>query len=672
MKLSHPGPRAWGVAALAVVLAVLALSPVPVVALREQVFDFWQRVSPRERISAPVTIVTIDDESLAARGLWPWPRDLTAQLIEAIASYEPAVIGVDILFPEPERGDQTGDRRLKEALAKTRSVLAISGEPQRDRRWERLPRSAPFAVSTSAELPLRSFPGHTQSQPEMAAAAAGQGAITADQSSSGVMRRAIMVSRIGDVIVPSLSAEMLRVASGRDAFSLRRSPSGLLDLGIGDLSLPLQEDGLLWIRYSRNDPQRFVSADTVLAGRLSDPDLLRGKLVIVGFGATGGQDVVIAPTGEWVPGPEVHAQILEQIFDGTTLIRPAWARWAEWAWLLLSGALVIWLVPRVGAIQASALGLCGVAVPMGLGFGALGLNLLVDGANPALGFVGVLTLTFAATYFERDRMAQQMREAQAKVAGELGAAKRIQMGLLSDVDAMFAHESRIEIQATLEPARTVGGDFYECLRLDDNRIFIVVADVSGKGMPAALFMALSKAILKANALRERSAEVDVGEVVSRTNAEIAREDPESLFITAFVAIVDLSNGQVSYCNAGHEPPIARQLSGEIRRFDVADGPPLCVVDDFPYMSANYTLQPGEWICVVTDGITEAMNSAGALYGYERLRQTLERLPEGAGAREAARAVRTDVADFVREAEPSDDLTLLCIGWKGPDGRLNAR
>jgi serine phosphatase RsbU (regulator of sigma subunit) len=262
----------------------------------------------------------------------------------------------------------------------------------------------------------------------------------------------------------------------------------------------------------------------------------------------------------------------------------------------------------------------------------------------------------AATLAEADRQRRALREAQARVAGELEAARRIQVGLLPDPRRRFAEEKRFSLQALLEPARTVGGDFYDCFMLDERRVFFVVADVSGKGLAASLFMALSKSLLKSIALR---AEAGPAAMLERAAAEIGRDNAESLFVTAFAGILDADTGRLTYCNAGHEPPFLCRPGEAPRRVMESGGPPLCVIEGYSYASAELVLARGSTLCVVTDGVTEAMNPAGELYGVQRLAALL-----GGLAAITPEAVRDDVRRFAAGAEPSDDLTLLCIGFSG--------
>jgi len=497
-----------------------------------------------------------------------------------------------------------------------------------------------------------------QSLPLIDRAAAGRGLLSVDPESS-VIRRVPLAGIVEDVIVPALSIEMLRVATGA-GLSLVGRGGDQIELRLGDVAIPAHTDGRFWMRYAPHDEARFVSAANVFDGSVA-PDQFDSKLVLVGVTGVGLLDLQTTALGERVPGVEIHAQILEQIFEGDYLYRPAALHALEMAMLAAAALVIAFGVVSLGvggsialyAVVMAALGALGVA-----GFAQEGM--LLDVAWPAIGATAVFGIVLAEALSEADEQRRRLREQQARVTGELESARRIQMGLLPVPATLFAHETRFDIDAHLEPARTVGGDFYDCFMIDAHRLFFIVADVSGKGLPASLFMALSKTLLKSAVRRVDN----VGGLMVRANAEVSSENPESLFITAFAGILDTRTGVLEFCNAGHEPPFARRPGGKLARLEHAGGPPLCVIENYPYPVAYREIAAGEWICVVTDGVTEAMNGAGALYGVARLKAVLQSLAEGVAPANLLAAVRADVGRFVGAAEPSDDLTLLCLRWNG--------
>ena len=660
MKYVSP-VRAIGAAVLVACLAVLAADPAPLLGLRNLCFDTYQRALPRARQSAPVTIVEIDERALDARGQWPWPRALTAELVRAIGSYEPAAIGIDILFAEPDRSQPDADARLAAAIAAEKVVLGMAGLEQRDRRYPYPPASAPWRLATMRELPLRSYDGHLQSRPEIQKAAAGRALLSVDAPDQ-VVRRVPMVARVGNSYLPSLSAEMLRVATGARLYKLEDLGGERLRIVIGDLQVPVQSDGGFWVRFGAHDSNRFVSAEDVLL-RKAPRELLESKLVLVGVTGLGLLDYKLTPLGEQIPGVEIHAQILEQIFDGSYLRRPARAGWIDAALLFAAGMVLIIAVPRLRPWRSAVVLGVLMAALAAAGLLAFHYGILINVAGPVAGALLLYGTLVAATLAEADRQRRVLREAQARVAGELAAARRIQMGLLPAPAQLFAAERRFDLDALLEPARTVGGDFYDCFMLDAERLFFVVADVSGKGLAASLFMALSKSLLKSTVLDDSKTPA---EAFTRASREISRDNTESLFVTAFAGVLDLRSGRLEFCNAGHEPPLAFQPGNGVQRLLESGGPPLCVMRDFAYQGGALQMAPGGWLCVVTDGVTEAMNERGELYGAGRLAALLSK--HAGEPREVVESIRDDVQRFAGSAEQSDDVTLLCVRWNGASGR----
>ena len=677
-----------GLVLLAVFLAPVLWQDMPVIgALRLAWLDAYQEVSPRERRSAPAVIVAIDEASLDRFGQWPWPRDLVARLIDKLRAAHPAAIGIDILFPEPDR---LSPEWLAPSVAPADPKLAarLAKLPRHDAMLAASIRAAPVtlgiaglesgvALAGSSFTPslwkggdegkfLRHYPTALRSLPEIDGAARGHGLLSAD-TEGGVVRRVPMVASIGGTAILPLSLETLRVASGNPLFVVHGGPAGIQGVSIGNLTVPTQPDGRIWVHYTPHDADRFVSAGEVLTGKTGKEEF-EHKLVLIGVTGLGLIDYQTTPLGERMPGIEIHAQVLENVFEGSLLARPRWAPWTEALALFVLGLTVIYVVPRVSpglstllvALLLLLLGAAGFAAYKGAG---LLLDASVPGAALALLFAAMLAETLAEANRQRRLLQERLqreREAAARLAGELDAARRIQIGMLPRPEAAFPGERRFEIFASMEPAREVGGDLYDFFMLDADRLFFLVGDVSGKGLPASIFMAVSKALCKSAALR-RSGRVD--ELLQEASAEIARENTQSLFVTAFAGVLDVRDGRLQFCSAGHDAPfVFGSDRSAARRLESRGGPPLCVLDGFQYVSGEYRMAQNEMLCLFTDGVTEAMNSAGELYGVKRLRAAIEcgRPFEDPGT--LVNAIRMDVARFVADAEVADDLTLLALRW----------
>ena len=720
--------------AVAFAAAMLMPEPGPLAALRLATFDAYQTWLPRERRSAPAVIIAVDDASLARIGQWPWPRSIVARLIERVAARQPAAIGVDIIFAEPDRLSperiadelherdpavadrlskmQPNDAILAEAIKRAPVVLGIAGIN------EVTVEGAPFAPARSVgpPAPLYHYAGALRSLPGIDRAAVGHGLLNAEPE-RGIVRRLPLVASIGNYPVLTLVLESLRVAAGEPFFTLKSDARGLAQVGIADLEVPTQADGSLWIHYTKHDPARYVSAADVLAGR-DDPALIERKIALLGVTGVGLLDQQTTARGERMPGIEIHAQAIENIFDGAVLSRPVWTRAFETLAFALAAALVIFGVPRVPLWRSSVIPrqpvserrhlrrilprrspvdplqrqrgserrrqrrilprrplfipLAWSAVLAAAGVGAYFWGrLLFDPATPIAGITVIygimLSTSLVATELQRRALAARIaadREAAARVAGELEAARRIQTGMLPKPEAVLKQERRVGIFAHMQPALEVGGDLYDFFLLPDDRLFVMVGDVSGKGLPAAMFMAISKAFVKSYTLRTTGS-LDV--LMTVLNAEISRENPEELFVTAIALVIDLGTGELEYCNAGHEPPLIARSSGEIVSLNEGGGPPLCVMEDFPYEHARFTLKSGDRLVLMSDGITEAMNRDGELYGRDRLNTLLEAPhTRDADAAILGNEILAAVTAFEAGVDPADDKTLLLISWRGTE------
>lgn len=668
--------------------------PDPFEPARLALYDRYQRLFPRERISGPVTIVEIDEASLKKLGAWPWPRDRLAALIEMIGRHQPAAVGLDMFLPEADStSPEALAARLPAGASRLRQEL-LKLPPQDDILANTL-RSMPYVVLgaagfefktlttaggmlTKAEfLPsggdlddihdvVRHYPFVLASLPALQSAAAGQALLSVDLE-KGIVRRVPLLATVGPSVVPGLATEMLRIGLGEKTVRVDMDFDGIAYVGVGEFNIPTQPNGEVWVHFSRRDEGRYVSAAAVLDGSVA-AGLLTNKLVLVGVTGSGLIDNRVTPRGDYVPGIDIQAQLLESLFDQHYLQRPPWMPRLELAAFLFGGLLLIWAVPRLRPRVATLLASILLVALLGTGFALFRYaNLLFDAAT-LFGSLNIIFGSLLGTVFieaDRDRRAAERalqfeRESSAKMAGELDAARRIQLGSLPQASRLFANETRFEIDALLEPARQVGGDLYDFFLLDERRLFFIIGDVSGKGLPAALFMAVTKALAKSLALRSTGS---VGDILQATDIELARENPEMLFVTMLAGILDADSGSLELSNAGHDAPWRIAATGTADSLAAAGGPPLCVLEGYAYESSMFQLAPGDALCLITDGITEAMNSAGDLYGSARLALLLRSAPQGAHAIVAA--LRDDVRQFVGDTEASDDLTLLALRWQGP-------
>ncbi|MCX6934955.1 MAG: SpoIIE family protein phosphatase [Verrucomicrobia bacterium] len=242
----------------------------------------------------------------------------------------------------------------------------------------------------------------------------------------------------------------------------------------------------------------------------------------------------------------------------------------------------------------------------------------------------------------------------AQVQRDLDLARELQGGLLPKVFPTREEAPGIEIFARLDPAKEVSGDLYDFFPVEPGKICFVVGDVSGKGIAAGIFMAVTRTLIRATAVPGRSPL----EILTRVNDQLTKENQANLFVTMILGIVDTRTGRMVYGQGGHNPPIRIPAKGE-PEYEPPGGMPLGVFEDAKFGERELNLQMGESLLVYTDGVTEAMNEAKDLFGEERLQQAVK---GGAAlsAEKLTERVVEQVEDFVREAERSDDITLLVV------------
>lgn len=382
--------RVLGLVLLVASLTLYVVDPAPLQFLRVKIFDFYQVQKPREipptvctKDTFPnckwVTIIDLDEESLAEIGQWPWPRTTVARMTNNLMQMGAALVAFDIVFAEPDRMnpesviaaipglDEETRKHLKslpsndeifgDIIKRSRVVLGQSGY------WEKRDIKAGPPVKKSIALKgpkphafLSHLPDMVRNIPAIERKAAGHGLFTLLPESDGIVRRVPTLFAYNKDLYPTLTVEMLRVLFGRPTILVETDVSGIKSVGIASkrqfppngLRLYTDSKGRVWPYFSKSDKAKYVSARDVLAGTV-DPKLIQGKMTIVGTSAVGLLDIRATPTEKLMPGVEVHAQLIEAAMTGSYLTRPNNVRGAEFLLIFGVGILMIWLVPWIGA-----------------------------------------------------------------------------------------------------------------------------------------------------------------------------------------------------------------------------------------------------------------------------------------------------------------------------------
>jgi sigma-B regulation protein RsbU (phosphoserine phosphatase) len=246
-----------------------------------------------------------------------------------------------------------------------------------------------------------------------------------------------------------------------------------------------------------------------------------------------------------------------------------------------------------------------------------------------------------------------------RMESELNIGRDIQMSMLPLIFPAFPDHSEFDVHAILHPAREVGGDFYDFFFVDENRFCFCVGDVSGKGVPSALFMALVKTLIKSRSSNDPS----TASIMTHVNDEISEDNPASMFVTVFIVIMNIKTGEVVYTNAGHNPPYIIRKDCSIERVDDRHGPVIGAASGMTYKESRANLYHGDTIFMYTDGVTEAMDENNNLYSEKRLAELLSSR-ECASMKLVVEMVMQSVEQFQGKAEQFDDITILAVQNNG--------
>ena len=251
---------------------------------------------------------------------------------------------------------------------------------------------------------------------------------------------------------------------------------------------------------------------------------------------------------------------------------------------------------------------------------------------------------------------QQEHSQLESLKGDLAIASEIQQAILPRVFPPFPEDAdKLDIAASMTPAKDVGGDFYDFFRIDDDRIGFTIADVSGKGIPAAIFMAVSRTLIRATGIRG----VSPAECIDYSNKLLAEESVDCMFVTVFYGIYNTKTGEVSYCNAGHNPPYVLKRNGQVEALPMSQDPMVGAIPGIEYHEEKLQMEKGDTLVMFTDGVTEAMNGSNEEFGEERLEETLEEVALH-NCQQIIDAIKADVTAFVGDTEQSDDITVLAM------------
>ena len=586
--------------------------------------------------SGDIVIIGIDEESLSILGPYnTWDRNILASVLEKLAAdpeHLPAVTAVDILYAG--YSFEQADARLAAAAEALGHVVTASlADFGMQVTWEN---GHAVALDASAVLSME------EPYPELAACTV-QGHINAVSDADGIIRHALAYVDYGQDRTYSMACETARIYLESRGKQLKLPP--------------VSRQGAFYIPYTAR-PGAY-SDDVSIVDILMDkvpPEYWAGKIVLIGAYTPGLQDDYFTPvdTHTRMNGVEIQANVIQSLLDGRYKREvPAWPQLLILFLVSLSAAwLFLRLRLKTGTAVFAGYVLAGFGIPLLLyQAGYVTHPLWIPSAMLVL-FILALAVHYVLAARERIRLALENE----RIHAELEVAAQIQSSALP---GPLPEHSEFTLSASMTPAKMVGGDLYDYFMIDEDHLGLVIGDVSGKGVPASLFMMVAASLIRNAVLAGNPP----GEALRMVNTQMCARNPNDMFVTVWLGVLELSTGLLTAVNAGHEYPALKKASGTFELFKDRHGFVIGGMDGVRYRPYTLQLEAGDTLFVYTDGVPEATSAQEELFGTDRMLQAL-RSRETGTPDELLEAVRQSIAAFVGPAPQFDDLTMLCIRYLG--------
>ncbi|MBR4333842.1 MAG: SpoIIE family protein phosphatase [Clostridia bacterium] len=591
--------------------------------------------------SSDIVIIGIDDEALDILGPYnTWDRNVMAYVLEALAAdpeNKPAVTAIDVLYAGTASPEE--DHRLAKAAAELGNVVTAC--------------MAQFGTSVTWEN------GHAVDKNDAAVvgfeqpydalrSVTTQGHINAMTDTDGVMRHAILYVEPEEGRTYSMAHEAARLFLEKQGKTLR-------DPAVGGT-------GLFYVSFTGKpgDYSDGVSLAWVMEGDVPS-GYWADKIVLIGPYAPALQDAFFTPMekGEQMYGVEFQANVIQSLMEGSYKNEVSDRIQLIVLFVLCAVAMALFLKLKTlwgGAVCFGLILVSAGSTFLLFRFGLIAHPLWIPVAVLAL-YLGAVGVHYAQAAKERQKLALKNE----RITAELSLATRIQANSLPKVFPPFPDWKEFDLYASMTPAKEVGGDLYDFFLIDDDHLCLVIGDVSGKGIPAALFMMVASSLIYHAAMKETSP----AKVLTLVNEQICSRNPEEMFVTVWLAVLEISTGKLTATSAGHEYPALKKAGESFELFKDRHGVAVGAMDGVRYREYTIDLEPGTKIFVYTDGVAEATNSNEELFGTDRMIAAL-RNGENGTPRDVLKAVKAGVDEFVGKAPQFDDLTMLCLQYMGPE------
>ena len=626
---------------LVLLIALKIANPSFVKSISNLSFDLYQKVFTLKKTDSDVVIIDIDEKSLGKFGQFPWSRSVFAKILEKVNQSNPKAIGFDIFFTEKDKQSpdeiiksynlipadvselqnlKGHDEIFREQLEKSKSITAVLGSnvPSHSN-YDRKAKARFLSKGGDPKDFTYSYTYSIGSLETLEKSVKGLGSISFLDQTDGIIRSLPLLVRFDNKIYPTMGLEMIRVGNNQKNIYVEMNEVGINRISARPYKILSDPNGIIWIRYKNSIKSQYISSSDVYDGKFPE-NFFKDKYVLIGASAQGLFDLVKTPLGVTIPGVEVHANVIENIIDQSFLIRNPNTYVFELIFAIIVSVITFVLSQKIKPKFSLSIFFGSIFIVIIIGFSLfLFRSELVDISYP----IFLLTITFlTGLYFrfiEENKMALANLQKEAKLLKERELAAGVQKSLFPDI-------SKFEnfIFAKNVPARDVSGDYFDVVRSTPEEYFFTLADVSGKGVKAGMYMAKASSIFRTLT----NLKYPLEKVVFGVNNELVEAKFKGMFVTAVFGKLNIKTGELIFINAGHESILTFDQNKNYE-YIKSDMPPMGIVKYFTesmVKSTTINLKDKTFV-VYTDGVTEGYLENGEELGAEGVQNIINNISD---------------------------------------------
>ena len=626
---------------LILLIALKIANPSFVKSISNLSFDLYQKVFTLKKTDSDVVIIDIDERSLGKFGQFPWSRSVFAKILEKVNQSNPKAIGFDIFFTEKDKQSpeeiiksynlipadvselqnlKGHDEIFREQLEKSKSITAVLGSnvPSHSN-YDRKAKARFLSKGGDPKNFTYSYTYSIGSLETLEKSVKGLGSISFLDQTDGIIRSLPLLVRFDNKIYPTMGLEMIRVGNNQKNIYVEMNEVGINRISARPYKILSDPNGIIWIRYKNSIKSQYISSSDVYDGKFPE-NFFKDKYVLIGASAQGLFDLVKTPLGVTIPGVEVHANVIENIIDQSFLIRNPNTYVFELIFVIIVSIITFILSQKIKPKFSLSIFFGSIFIVIIIGFSLfLFRSELVDISYP----IFLLTITFlTGLYFrfiEENKMALANLQKEAKLLKERELAAGVQKSLFPDI-------SKFEnfIFAKNVPARDVSGDYFDVVRSTPEEYFFTLADVSGKGVKAGMYMAKASSIFRTLT----NLKYPLEKVVFGVNNELVEAKFKGMFVTAVFGKLNIKTGELIFINAGHESILTFDQNKNYE-YIKSDMPPMGIVKYFTesmVKSTTINLKDKTFV-VYTDGVTEGYLENGEELGAEGVQNIINNISD---------------------------------------------